>query len=133
MAACLFYLLRKGIQSIIDLNIIRKQEAVEKRLVIPLSNGIVTHQSKFNNKVVNNKIVTSLKMFSIFAFVSVLFVMTYFYAKHFALFAHKANFVNFISIISRFVFCVIVPSIMYLNNSPLRNFVACGIRDCFLK
>ena len=133
LIACIFYLLRKGIQGIKDLYIIRKQEALEKIMVIPISNEIVTNQIKFNNKVVNDKIVTSLKMFSIFAFVSVFFVMIYFYTKHFALFAHKANFVNFTSIFSRFVFCVIVPSIMYLNNSPLRNFVISEIRDCILK
>ena len=130
---CLFYLLRKGIQGVKDLSVIRRQETIEKRMVVPVTNNLVINQSKFNNKVVNDKIVTPLKMFSIFAFVSVFFVMIYFYTKHFAMFAHKTNFVNFTSIISRFVFCVIVPFIMYLNNSPLRNFVISGIRDFVTK
>ena len=113
----------------------KRQEAVEIRLapIGPIHNNFVGNHSSINNKVVNDKIVTSVKMFSIFAFVTFFAILTYFYTMYFAQFAHRANFVNFLSIVSRFVFAVIVPSIMYLNNSPLRNFVVSGIRNCVMK
>ena len=113
----------------------KRQEAVEIRLapIGPIHNNFVGNHSSINNKVVNDKIVTSVKMFSIFAFVTFFAILIYFYTMYFSQFAHRANFINFLSIISRFVFTVIVPSIMYLNNSPLRNFVVSGIRNCVMK
>ena len=130
LIAFVVYVLRKAIQIMKEFR--RKHEVVEIRLA-PIRNSVVENENTYNNKCVNDQIVTTVKMFTIFAFVTFFAILVYFYAMYFAKFAHRANFVIFVSIVNRFIFVVIVPSIMYLNNSPLRNFVISGIRNCVMK
>ena len=136
LIAFMVYVLRKAIQIMKEFR--RKNEVVEIRLA-PIRNSVVKNQNvvenqnNFNNKCVNDQIVTTVKMFTIFAFVTFFAILVYFYAMYFAQFAHRANFVIFVSTVNRFIFVVIVPSIMYFNNSTLRNFVISGIRNCVMK
>ena len=129
--ACLVYLLRKGIQSLKDRRDKKRSQVVEMKLA-PIRN-LVRNQSTINNKAVNDKIVTSAKLFLIFAFVAFFVLVTYFYTLYFLQVAHKVNIVNLFSIINRFIFTVIFPSIMYINNVSLRNFVFSGLKDFIWK
>ena len=129
--ACLVYLLRKGIQSLKDRRDKKRSQVVEMKLA-PIRN-FVRNQSTINNKAVNDKIVTSAKMFLIFAFVALFVLLTYFYTSYFVQVAHKVIIVNLFSIINRFVFTVIFPSIMYINNVSLRNFVLYGVKNLIWK
>ena len=131
LMACLVYLLRKGIQSLKDRRDKKRSQVVEMKLA-PIRN-LVQNQSTINNKAVNDKIVTSAKMFLIFAFVALFVLLTYFYTSYFVQVAHKVNIVNLFSIINRFVFTVIFPSIMYINNVSLRNFVFYGVKNLIWK
>ena len=108
-----------------------KAQVVEMKLA-PIRN-LVRNRSTINNKAVNDKIVTSAKMFLIFAFVAFFILLTYFYTSYFVQVAHKVNVVNLFSIINRFVFSVIFPSIMFINNVSLRNFVFYGVKNLIWK
>ena len=110
----------------------QKRSQVAEMKLAPIRN-FVRNQSTINNKAVNDKIVTSAKMFLIFAFVAFFVLLTYFYTSYFVQVAHKVIIVNLFSIINRFVFTVIFPSIMYINNVSLRNFVLYGVKNLIWK